>query len=343
MRMFFHHGLTADELFTNSPKRLTKKSWKWFIRKYGSTKSRWDALAHPFEYCLGLILHYVIDNRVRFKIPRVPDSYIDFEIVMGDLFEKQRQLGRFSKIDFVESDFTGYALKYYFKTKAYQRELPIYIGGELRDKFLSGINSGIKYYTTKDIEIGYFLPLVKEKFPQLTQLEIERIVLHGFRRMHSAIKYGCSITINVRKYINCVMHIGMITLDPKRQIKFFAQRMGKKLRKLEGWKRPEFDGYYYLTLSESKFEEWCQLNKTSRCIIKFRNIMAYRLAEELYYKNSHSYLFRFKVDKFHSWRFWKEELNLRQVDYLGEVVERRLVPSTKTWKQLIKEYEKGSG
>lgn len=104
----------------------------------------------------------------------------------------------------------------------------------MRDKFLNGINSGIKYYTIKDIEIDYFLPLVKEKFPQLTKLEIERIVLHGFRRMHSAIKYGCSITVNVRKYINCVMHIGVISLEPKRQIKYFANGMSKKLRKLEG-------------------------------------------------------------------------------------------------------------
>lgn len=31
--------------------------------------------------------------------------------------------------------------------------------------------------------------------------------------------------------------------------------------------------------------------------------MAYRLAEELYYKNSYSHLFRFPVDKFHSWKF----------------------------------------
>jgi hypothetical protein len=164
----------------------------------------------------------------------VPESYIDFEIVQDDLFEKHRQNGRFSEIDFIESDFTGYALRYYYKSKTYQKSYPIHIGGKLKKKFLTNVNSGEKYYTIRNITIKEFLPAVRLKFSELGYMEVKRLVLHGFRRMHSAIKYGCPISIQVRKYINCVAHIGTIYLDPEKQISEYSRRRDRKLRKIEG-------------------------------------------------------------------------------------------------------------
>jgi hypothetical protein len=152
---------------------------------------------------MGLILNYILDNKVRFIIPRVAESYIDFEIVQGDLFEKHKQNGRFSEIDFIESDFTGYALRYFYKSSKYQKSYPIHIGGDLKKKFLKNINSGEKHYTTKDITIKEFLPAIQLKFSELSPAEVKRLVIHGFRRMHSAIKYGCPISIQTLKYINC--------------------------------------------------------------------------------------------------------------------------------------------
>jgi hypothetical protein len=150
------------------------------------------------------------------------------------MFIEQRQNGRFGQIDFIESDFTGYALRYYFKTKAYQKAYPIYFGGALKQKFLDGINSGVKFYTIKDVTIKDFLPQVCEKFSDLTNTEVKKLLAHGFRRMHSAIKYGCAISIQTKKNINCVAHIGAIYLKPDKQIKEYSIRRDKKLRKIEG-------------------------------------------------------------------------------------------------------------
>ncbi|MGV8961773.1 MAG: hypothetical protein ACOH2V_00060 [Candidatus Saccharimonadaceae bacterium] len=232
--MLFNHGLTTEELYTNTPQLVIDKKWKWFIDRYGSTNSYEDAIADPFKYTLGLILNYVLDNKVRFVIPNVAESYIDFEIVTGERFEYQKQSGRFGEIDFIESDFTGYALRYYYKTKAYQKAYPIYLGGDLKKKFLGGINSGTKYYSIKDVTIKDFLPEIYEKFSELTKTEVKKLVLHGFRRMHSAIKFGCAISIQTRKYINCVAHIGALYLKPDKQIHEYSVRRDKKLRKIEG-------------------------------------------------------------------------------------------------------------
>lgn len=340
MRILFNHGLTIEELYTNTPKSITDRKWQWFIDRYGTGGSYENAISDPFKYCLGLIFNYILDNKVRFIIPGVPESYIDFEIVTGDMFENQRQLGRFKQIDFIESDFTGYALRYYFKTKAYQKAYPIYFGGRLKEKFLNGINSGVKFYSIRDITIQDFLPQVYEKFSELSNIEVKNLVLHGFRRMHSAIKYGCAISIQVKKYINCIAYIGAIYLNPEKQIKEYSTRRDKKLRKIEGWKKTPFDGYYYIGLNEIAFEKWFQNNKKSRSILHFTNIIPRKIKEEIYYKDKHLYVFRFKRETFKGWSFWAEKLDLRKVEYLGEVYDRKFIPSTNTWKNLIKEYEK---
>ena len=339
MRMLFNHGLTAEELFTNTPKSVVDKRWSWFIQRYGSTNSYEDAISDPFKYALGLILHYVLDNKVRFVIPCVAESYIDFEIVTGDMFVEQRQNGRFGEIDFIESDFTGYALRYYFKTKAYQKAYPIYMGGELKQKFLTGINSGTKYYTIKDVTLEHFLPQVWEKFPELTKTEVKKLLLHGFRRMHSAIKYGCAISIQTKKNINCVAYIGAIYLKPDKQIKEYSIRRDKKLRKIEGWKKTPFDGYYYIGLNDVAFERWIEANSKARTVLQFTNVIPRKIKEEIYYKAKHLHVFRFKRKDFKGWAYWAENLKLRDVEYIGEALDRKFIPSDKTWKNLIKEYE----
>jgi len=154
-------------------------------------------------------------------------------MVDGDKFTYQRQCGRFQNIDFIESDFTGYALRYYYKSKAYQKNYQIYLGGELKEKFLNGINSGIKYYTIKDTKLEDFLPKIYEKFSELSQYEVKKLILHGFRRMHSSLKYGCAVSLNTKKYFNCVAHIGAIYLEPSKQLKEYSIRRDKKLRKIE--------------------------------------------------------------------------------------------------------------
>lgn len=234
MRMLFNHGLNPAELYSNTPKKIIDRKWRWFIKHYGATSSYENAIADPFKYCFGLIMNRVLDDKVRFKIPVRSEAYIDFEIVHGDKFEKHRQNGRFQNIDFIESDFTGYALRYYFKAKAYQKSYPIYLGSQLKQKFLEGINSGEKYYSTSDVTIDDFLDEVHEKFHHLDIKEVKNLLLHGFRRLHSAMKFGCAITINTRKFINCYAYIGDLTLTPEKQIREYSIRRDRKLRKIEG-------------------------------------------------------------------------------------------------------------
>jgi len=339
VRILFNHGLSAEELYSNTPSSITNRKWRWWIAQYGATRTYEDAIADPFKYCFGLILNRIIDTKVRFKMPVNSEAYIDFDIVTGDKFQKQRQNGRFSEIDFIESDFTGYFLNYYFKAKAYQKEMPIYLGGDLKKKFLEGINSGVKYYTTKDVTINDFLDEVQQQFPSVPAVELKNILLHGFRRMHSAIKFGCAITINSTKNINCFAYIGKLSLTPEKQIKEYSIRRDRKLRKIEGWKKTPFDNYYYIGLNPTGFKQWLEDNKASRCIVHFNNIIPRKIKEELYYKAKHLHVFRFKKDTFKGWAYWADHLEIRDLEYLGEAYEHKFTSIDKSWKELRKEYE----
>lgn len=342
MILFFNHGLSAPELFVNTPKKYCDRSLYWFRKNIRYSATIEEAMSDPFKYCLGIILHAVIDEKKRFKIPRVPESYIDFEIVTGEKFEKHRYDGRFQEIDFIASDFTGYALRYYFKAKAYQKSQRIYIGGSLKEKFLNGINSGVKYYTTEDFTIDDFLPDVYKKFNQLTEREVKELVLLGFRRMHSSIRYGCSISIRTHKYVDCTAFIGPITLDPEKHLKGYDFKRKRKLRKMEEWRKAPFDGYYYIGLDKSVMNEWIENNRLSKTIFKFNNVMIRRIKEEFFHKSNHIYIFRYKVKKFKGWTFWKEYLKARNVEYLGVSIDRKFNPTDLSLKEFIKQYEKRS-
>lgn len=339
MRILFNHGLTPGELYTNTPKTITDRSWRWWIRNYGSTNSYEDSLSKPFKYCIGLILNKILEDKIRFKIPVNSEAYIDFEIVKDDKFIEQRQNGRFSEIDFIESDFTGYFLNYYFQAKAYQKAIPIYLGGDLKRKFLSKINTGEKFYTVKDFTLNDVFDTVHSRFVDIPKGELKVLLLHGFRRMHSAIKFGCAITIAAQKNINCYAYIGKLTLTPDKQIREYSIRRDRKLRKIAGWRKEPFDGYYYIGLNPTAFDRWVLENKNTICLVNFTNIIPRKLQEELYYKAKHLHVFRFKRKTFKGWAYWAPKLKVRGLEYLGESYEHKFTPSYKTWKQLIKEYE----
>jgi hypothetical protein len=87
------------------------------------------------------------------------------------------------------------------------------------------------------------------------------------------------------------------------------------------------------------FEKWVEANKKARTVVQFTNIIPRKIKEEVYYKAKYLHVFRFKRKDFKGWSYWAENLKLRNVEYIGEALDRKFIPSDKTWKQLIKEYE----
>lgn len=340
MRLFFNHGLSASEIFTNVPKRVTDKNWRWFITRYGHTACFGEALADPFKYSFALAFHKILTEKIRFRVPYA-SSYIDFEIVTGEKFEQHCQNGRFQNIDFISSDFTGYALNYFYTNNHYQKTLPIFVGSELKKNFIDRINDGEKFYTIKDFGINDVLPQIYEKFPELSKREVRDLVLLGWRRMDKAIRYGCCVTIQTTKFLNCYVHIGKITKGDE-QVEWYRKRMIKKIRRINFWNKTRFKGYYYFTLSEGKFKEFVEtnINNINTARINFQ-VMLHLFPEEVIYMNTKSYLFKIKMPKYIGVTNLMEKIKSRDIQYVGECINYKIISDNKTWQEKIKEYAKG--
>ena len=328
-----------DDLFTNTPKKIVDRKWKWFVKNYGSTSSLADAISDPFKYMLVLVFNKMLDERLRFKLPVQGKSYWDFEVITEETFIKCRQSGKFKEIDFINSDFTGYTIKYFFDTKAYQKSYNIYLGGDLKRKFIENINNGVKYYSTGDFTIHDIIHLIYDRFPELTNKEIRDIIKFGIRRMHAAIRFGCALTFNTTKYGNCYVYIGKMSWERRKQIEEYILRKDRKLRKIDQWKKEPYQGYYYIGITGEIFDNWVKENKYSKSIVKFKKVTIKKIMEELYYKYPIVYIFRIRVKKYKGWSHWCEKIDGRETVYMGKAEKLKFSPAKITWKELIKQNE----
>lgn len=338
-----NHAITIEELFTNTPKKVIDKKWRWYVVNFNTKNSIEEGLSYPFKYALVLILNKMLEDKMRFILPVTAVVYWDFKTYTEDDFVKHRQLGRFQDIDFVYSDFSAYTLEHtYVRNKLKAKSLQMYLGGELKERMNQKINSGEKMYSIKDFKIYEILPQVYEKFPQFTKKEINNIIKFGFSRLHTAIRYGCYVKLNTTVFQNFYIFIGkFLTSNIGYVIKMYSNSRDRKLRKIHNWKKLEFEDTVYVGLSDEGVKDWLELNEVSRTICKFRNITYRRLKEELFYK--HKALFIFKIDKYknRSWVKRVEKIDSRCVTYLGKVTDRQFKEDIMTWKEFKKQYEKG--
>lgn len=341
MRLLLNHGLTLRELYTNTPAKIIDKNLTFFINNVSHVTNREDGMAAPLKYALGIIFNKMLDEKLRFIVPCRYKAYWDFVVTTDKDFEKQRQLGRFSEIDFINSDFTGYHLQYFFASKNHGiKKYNIYLGGELKNKLIEKTNNGEKFYSIKDFTIYDILDEVCEKFPAFTRQEIRSLLLFGFRRMNNCIRYGCYLTFSVYGYHNCYAHVGLIYADQRKRLLLHKRVRNKKLRRIYSWKKEEFDGSYYIWLTDAKFKEWVETNKKSKSLIKFGKVALKRIMEECFYEASIVHIFKVNVKRRKNWKILHNNFIVRKTTYMGKTNKGTFTKSPEiTWKNLIKEYE----
>ena len=346
MRILFNHGITQGQLFEGSGDEITDKDLRWFQNNFDVRfQCPYDYLGHIYLYAFDLIISHIIENKVRFVGPSGL-FHIDFEIFQEEEFIKHRQMGRMQDIDIVESDFTGYQLTYYFKashkdTLIMKRNL--YLGKRHKDLLLEKVNSGEKLYTIKDVSIGYFMPMIYEKFPRLSKKELKKIVYRGLYRMYYAIKQQCYFSLR-STVLDATFFIGSINMNIDNHFKDYYFRMRMKLMKIAKWRKDKFDQWFYVGISKSRLKDWVALNDKSNkagwCWVWFEEVFARRQLDAVKYNAMHMYIFKVKIPKKHAkkWNYWIDKKKYRDVMFVGESVKYKFKPATKHWKDIIKEF-----
>lgn len=346
--IMFNCGLSAAELFTNVPQKIVVHDYDWFRKKTGVNKDTVEEYAgYIFAGAFKLIIQTIIRDKVRF-VSSFYNSYIDFVTVDDMDFMRDRQNGRFTDINIVESGFKGYQLMYHwrgsFKDVTRYKKMMLYMNVDMKQSFIDRINSGEVFYSIKDIRTKDILPDLKKIFPKLSKVVLGKITEYGFTRIFHAMKQQCSINV-CSKNFGLYTYIGRTAFDRAKWTKEYYFRMRMKLIKISKWNEDKPTQYYYIALTDERMKYWARLNNKSNkagwCWVWFDKCIARRLLKTALCNSTKSHIFEIKVRK-KDMRYWHlpiEMTKYRDVEYLGESHNYVLKRSSKHWKDLVKEYK----
>ena len=131
--------------------RFPYEKCKSLIKNYKTKQLRRQKIKQVFREGVQQILDDVIENNVTFKIQGrgYQGGEIHMEAITGSEFEKVREHGKFKKVDFLESLFTGYQMYLYIHGKSdnflHRKKYPIYVNRYLRNKLVKYTNEGKVY------------------------------------------------------------------------------------------------------------------------------------------------------------------------------------------------------
>lgn len=104
-----------------------------------------------FRECINQILTDITINNDTFVSPKMKyyGGELHMEPIMGKEFMDLRKKGKFSQVDFLESNFTGYQMYLYIKGKRdnflSRRKFPVYVSKFFRDNINKRTNAGKSY------------------------------------------------------------------------------------------------------------------------------------------------------------------------------------------------------
>lgn len=139
-------ALNLSEIFINFPTHKLKITCNECDNLTGDRHR--DKLAQRiFKESVKLILNDVIDNNVTFQLPTGSRRCdIHMQAIQGDAFKHLRKSGKWRKVDFLKSHFTGYQLGLFmYSPKRPPRIKNIYVNKEMRDRIDNYTNQGKTY------------------------------------------------------------------------------------------------------------------------------------------------------------------------------------------------------
>ena len=141
--------------------------------------------------------------------------------------------------------------------------------------------------------VNDYVEKVHEKFPELSQEEVKRILVYGFKMIVQYTSAGNDISLSTNKGF---LFIGQIPSSAFAAFKKYCYKLSKRIAYMFQRTREQWDGYYYFSRSERQFQEYLKQSKKQYKI--FDNVQLYKLLEELKVKeHSSPYIFRLSEDK----------------------------------------------
>lgn len=169
-----------------------------------------------------------------------------------------------------------------------------------------------------------YVPIVHERFPELSEQEINKILLFGWRMYYYVNSRGCDVLVKDVSTHKFTSYTGFLKQDPLKRYQYSLKRWRLYERMMYRLKRKEWDGYYYIGLRTSQMNELEeQLRHNRRQYVKFKHAFCYKILDEIRHDHSIDYIFRFKYPMDVGFKFYMKNFRVK-VDDL-EFVEVNLI------------------
>lgn len=162
-----------------------------------------------------------------------------------------------------------------------------------------------------------YLPKLQEQFPSIPIKDIKRAVEYGWRMMYYYNLRGCDTLISSTKH-KYWFYCGELTKNSLKHFNYYKRMLRRKLRVLYNKKVKEWNGYYYIGLTDSEYSALMDSkNKKGRkkTTFTFHNKVAFKVSDEakVFYSWSKC-IVKFKYITDLGYSFFKETLLCKNLE-----------------------------
>lgn len=165
--------------------------------------------------------------------------------------------------------------------------------------------------------VNDYLPELIKQFPTVPPADIKRAVEYGWRMLYYYNLRGCDTIINSTKH-KYWMYCGQLTCNSLKHFNYYRMMLRRKLRVLYVKKVKEWDGYYYIGLTEDEYKSTIYSGKGRRKKnFTFNNKFGIKVFDEakVYYSWS-KYIVRFRYITDMGYTFFKSKLKCNDLEVM---------------------------
>ena len=141
--------------------------------------------------------------------------------------------------------------------------------------------------------VNDYVKKVHEKHPELTEEEVKRILVYGWKMILQYISFGNALQIISKNFF---FFIGEIPASALANFNTYCYKLALRIKYMFKRSKSKWDGYYYFARSENQYKDYLSQNKKKIKI--FKNVVLYKLLEQCKLEeHSQPYIFRLTEDK----------------------------------------------
>lgn len=288
-------AFTVNDLFYNFPYKKLKFNCQDCFNIIGNNH-RDILVKRIFRESVKIIIQDIVERNVTFWLPLNGNKKCNIHMkrVTGKDFQRLRKSGKWSDVDFINSNFSGYEIGFYMLGNRTPRVKTVYVNKQIRETITKYTNLGKQYGDgIIDTTISDYFPQIQQLFPSILKEDIKRILIFAWKSVYLHNSYGGDLLISNN---SSWCYIGDLKSNALQHFKYYIKKLIVKIRVNYKRKKIPYNGYCYFALSENQYQQYLQQkNKKGRPKkwFDFGTVLLYEILDECklneYYKQ---YIFK---------------------------------------------------